>query len=373
MGKTLRLACFAAATILASSTLAGALPARVPAPAAQCGLTGSATPGGLVVVIPPQSSTQSFDPASLSNPYVSGVAVQVNWRDLEPAAGTFDWSNLDALFARAESSGKWVQLLIFPGFFSPAWALSGVKTDRFPIQYGPGQGTIASLPMPWDSVYLERWFAFLKRLNERYGGSPAFRVIAADGPTSVSAEMTLPVKPQEITQLRNDGYTPAKYLQAWHSVFAAYADDFPNQCISLSAPGVPILEIGRNGPAAHAQARQTVVDDASSVVGGRLVLQWSNLHAGPVAVDAPDELGFITGFSGRIITGLQMRTSAEGSSAAMGAAGNPPLALRRSVDEGMAPNAAGRRVNYLEIYERDVLASEMQPVLKYAASLFASR
>lgn len=37
---------------------------------------------------------------------------------------------------------------------------------------------------------------------------------------------------------------------------------------------------------------------------------------------------------------------------------------------GMAPNNAGRRANYLEIYEPDVLANELQPVLRYGASLF---
>jgi hypothetical protein len=36
----------------------------------------------------------------------------------------------------------------------------------------------------------------------------------------------------------------------------------------------------------------------------------------------------------------------------------------------MAPNDAGRHINYLEIYEGDVLPADMQPVLQYAASLF---
>jgi hypothetical protein len=36
----------------------------------------------------------------------------------------------------------------------------------------------------------------------------------------------------------------------------------------------------------------------------------------------------------------------------------------------MEPNSAGHRVNYLEIYEPDVLADDMQPVLRYGASLF---
>jgi hypothetical protein len=304
----------------------------------------------------------------LSNPFISGVAVQMNWRDIEPAQGKPDWSNLDTLFATAQSSGKWVQLLIFPGFFSPAWALEGVQTDRFAIQYGPGKGTIANLPMPWDKVYLRRWFNFLKLLSGRYGTSPAFRMIAADGPTSVSAEMTLPEK---VKEWRADSYTPEKYLEAWRDVFGEYANDFPNQCVSLSAPGLPILAQGSHGPAAHMRAKQTIVEQASGALGQRLVLQWSDLHAGHAAVEAPPgEFNFVTSYSGRIITGLQMRTSAERDSAVMGAAGDPPLALRKSIDMGMQPNATGHYVNYLEIYEPDVLANRMQPVLKYAASLF---
>ena len=66
-----------------------------------------------------------------------------------------------------------------------------------------------------------------------------------------------------------------------------------------------------------------------------------------------------------------MRTSAEHGSGVMGAEGDPPLALKKSINLAMEPNDAGRHVNYLEVYEPDVLAEEMQPVLRYGASLFA--
>jgi hypothetical protein len=88
------------------------------------------------------------------------------------------------------------------------------------------------------------------------------------------------------------------------------------------------------------------------------VLQNSDLRAGPL------------GYRGRVITGLQMRCPGEHCSQAMGAEGNPPLALRKSIDQGMTPTNVGQRVHYLEIYESDVLADEMHPVLQYAASSF---
>jgi hypothetical protein len=36
----------------------------------------------------------------------------------------------------------------------------------------------------------------------------------------------------------------------------------------------------------------------------------------------------------------------------------------------MQPNAAGQHINYLEVYEPDILADDLQPVLRDAALLF---
>jgi hypothetical protein len=340
-----------------------------------CASADDSIPSGLVVVLPPGTQRdRSSDLQALNNPNIDGVALQINWRDIEPVQRQPDWSRLDEVFAAAETSKKWVQLLIFPGFFSPAWALEGAETDLFQIQYGPGAGEVAKLPMPWDSAYLGRWFTFLRQLSDRYGRSPAFRLIAAAGPTSVSAEMSLPVKPEAHEKWLKHSYTPRRYLEAWDKVFRVYAEDFPNQCISLSAPGLPMLERGKVvDPAGHMRARLEIIDRAVGVLGRRLAIQWSDLHAGSARVEAPDQTSLMIDYSGRIITGLQMRTSAENGSAVMGAEGNPSLALRKSIDKGMQPNAAGKHVNYLEIYEPDVLADEMQPVLRYGASLFGRR
>ena len=340
----------------------------------RCASSDDTTPSGLVAVIASQAKwDRSRNLQALKNSFISGVAVQINWRDIEPVEGKPDWSRLDGLLADAESSNKWVKLAIFPGFFSPAWALEGTKTDQFPILYGPGSGTVAKLPMPWDRVYLNRWFAFLKQLAERYEKSPAFRVIAAAGPTSVSEEMTLPSNsPPAIKKWRSDGYTPAKYLGAWEEAFHVYADSFPNQCVSVTAPNLPILEQGQSGLPARLRAKADVVERAVRVFGSRLVIQSNDLHAGHAAVETFDGTNFINGYSGRIIAGFEMRGGSRGAvpSKVMGAEGDPPLALRRSIDKGMAANSAGRHVNFLEIHLVDVLPADMQPVLEYAASLF---
>jgi len=336
--------------------------------------TDETAPSGLVVVRPVKNSPQqdrALQETTLKNAFVSGVGYQIQWSDIEPVQGKPDWSKLDALFAAAESSKKWVELCIYPGFFVPAWALEGANTDEFAVQYGPDKGTVMKLPMPWDSLYLNRWFAFLKQLSDRYGKSPAFRIIVADGPTSVSEEMTLPQSPQDMKKWKSDGYTPSKYIGAWQKVLPVYAADFPNQYVALVVGiALNVNEQGKNDPGEGMRSRQAIIDQAMGLLSRRFILENHDLHAGPRHQEAATS--FVMGYSGRVITGLEMRCAASlgTCSAAMGAEGNPPLALKESIDKGMEPNSAGQHVNFLEIYEPDVIAEEMQPVLRYGASLF---
>ncbi len=333
-------------------------------------LTDSSLPNGLVVVIE-NHRDQPLDPRPFNNPFISGVALQIHWRDIEPVQGKADWSKLDQLFAAAEASNKWVQLLIFPGFFSPPWALKGAKAELFKIQYGPGKGTVKRLPMPWDSVYLTHWFAFLKQLSDRYGKSPAFRVVAAAGPTSVSAEFTLPSRPIAVKKWLKNSYTPRKYIGAWRKVLEVYAADFPNQYVSLSMGfGLKINNQGKIDAHEPRRTRQAIIDEAMGLLGRRFALQYSNLDGNAGKDRGPRGTALVISYNGRIITGFQLRTSCEFNSGNMGAKGDPPLALKRSIDKGMRPNKAGQHVNYIEIYKPDVIADEMQPVLRHAASLF---
>ena len=80
----------------------------------------------------------------------------------------------------------------------------------------------------------------------------------------------------------------------------------------------------------------------------------------------------IIGYSGRVITAFQMGGGMERAigSRKIGAEGNPPLALRRSIDLALTQNQAGQHVNYVEIYGAEVLPANMQPVLRDEAARF---
>ena len=101
--------------------------------------TGNSAPNGLVVVIENKPQENRLNLRALNNPYISGVALQIRWRDIEPAQGNPDWSKLDQLFAAAEASKKWVQLLIFPGFFLLRGPWKAYRPKRSRFNMGPAK------------------------------------------------------------------------------------------------------------------------------------------------------------------------------------------------------------------------------------------
>ncbi len=186
-------------------------------------------------------------------------------------------------------------------------------------------------------------------------------MVAAAGPTSVSAEFTLPSKPEDVRTWLNVGYTPRKYIAAWEKTFRIYASNFPNQYVSLSMGfGLNIDDQGKIAPRERRRTRQEIIDEAVGLLEHRFVLQFSNLDGFPGAGRGPRGVDFVIGYNGRVITGFQLRTSCECHSGDMGAEGNPALALKKSIEIGMQPNTVGRHVNYLEVYEPDVLADGLQ-------------
>ncbi len=183
-----------------------------------------------------------FDDRTYTNPNVAGLTFRTSWADIEPTKGEFVWTKLDTVFDNAEKNSKWVELVLIPGFGTPAWALQGVQTSTFSVIYGPGKGENLLMPLPWDQTYLNRWFAFLKVVSARYQNRPSFIKIAADGPTSITGEMTLPNTPADLCTWVKVGYTSDRIIGAWKQVFANYAQIFPRQYFSLALfPPLPIV------------------------------------------------------------------------------------------------------------------------------------
>src|SRR5438132_4216515 len=105
--------------------------------AASAGLARAATPGIYEVW------GNSGDVASRS--YVKGGQIVLQWKDVEPSRGTFDWSGLYAQLDTYYAMGKTATVQINSTDAKPAWLWSQVGRC----------GTIhhQAVPQYWDTVY----------------------------------------------------------------------------------------------------------------------------------------------------------------------------------------------------------------------------
>jgi len=316
-----------------------------------------------------------FDERTYANPTISGITFRTSWADIEPSAGNFVWTKLDTVFDSAEKNGKWVELILIPGFGTPAWALQGVQTGTFSVIYGPGKGQELPLPLPWDQTYLDRWFALLQAVSARYQNRPSFLKIAADGPTSVTAEMSLPNAPADLCTWIRLGYTSDRLMGAWQQVFARYAQIFPRQYFSIALyPPLPIAAGTRceNGsPVGVAHAESQRVTTAIVALGAdhypkQFVLQENGLTAAKDNKSTSGAYEVVKSYGGKVVIGYQLVTSAMLHPSDMGDP-DGPTALRESLQRGVDAHA-----QFLEVWEPDVLSPGAQSVLASVAGALAA-
>ncbi len=371
-------------------------------------------PMGLVDVIsnnhnrsnPVSETVFKEDLKTISDPSISGVAFQIDWKAIEtftpatknkPAVTHMDWSRLDELFRAADKAGKWVQLLISPGFWSPPGVLStrnNVVTDDFHVQYGQHDNEFVALPMPWDPVYLGDWAAFLKQVSRRYENNREFRVIAAAGPTSVSDEFTEPdhdntedVPQQWITTISHRPSITLRGKQFFWTTprtFPSSMSRFPlgRACRRLTLTAA----LFRGRLTSKPKKFPTMLQQREPRFSTRVPRPWPKvslcikaaLSTGKPHKNAAVQsaIGLLISENGYVVTGFQLGSSAENASAKQGAAGDPAVAMVLSIDTGMQQNTNGQHVDYIEVHSEDVEAAQdgtdpaMRAVLGWAASLF---
>jgi len=341
---------------VAATTLPSAAPTLIPtAPAAAPSATPhAAPPGGLKLtrgVFIVTAHNAAIQPATYTNPAVDGIMIRTYWSKVQPAPDQFDWSFIDSQVQAASASGKKVILAVLPGAFTPQWALQGVQSAQFVVDYGFIQGQTVTLPAPWDATYLKRWFAFVQALGKRYDANPAVVDVPATGPTSISEEMSLPNDPGALAQWKQLGYTLPKYEDAWQQTLAAYLAAFPTTQISLAFyPGLPIPD-----RSAETATRVDVANFAFSHYGRHVAFQENGLSARK----ASPALGYdlVQQYSARTTSGFEMGTSATQKPDQMGGT-SASSALQASVDLGLK---AG--VQFLVIYETDELNPALQSIL----------
>lgn len=187
--------------------------------------------------------------AEINHPKVDFIVPRDRWKYLEPSAGKYDFTYLDAQIQRARKAGKKYVLPVMTGAgCTPDW-VEGTRVD----------GVLE----PW-SVPLARAYKSLHgELADRYADDPYLGMVWITGPTfSSSQEMHTNGWDQEFT----DFHSTLMQL-AWQDSIATVANLYPNVSAVLSiSTQKPVLGY-----------LDSVIDYAIERLGKRAVFQVNNL------------------------------------------------------------------------------------------------
>lgn len=198
----------------------------------------SAPPTALFVL---QRLDRASATTALQAGFVDGIAVQILWREVEPAPGQFDWARVDAVIAAAKKQGKQVTLHIAP-LHAPDWLFSaGAQDVRYPAPpFGPMAGREMRDVLPWDPVFLEHWSQLTREVGKRYNTEKTVMAVSLGAP---SPEMVLPgaLPRTEAFAQWQQRYDRATYLAAWKKVIDVYQQALPDK-VKLLAPGIVLMD-----------------------------------------------------------------------------------------------------------------------------------
>lgn len=119
---------------------------------------------------------------------VDGLAFRVFWGSLEPSAGSYNWTALDAAFAVVREQGKQMAIHVAPSDLGlPAWLGSlGMKSYSYTAPQGARTG-----PVPWDDVYLSNYRGFVAALGAHVQATGNMDLIASVSDPVPVPEMTI--------------------------------------------------------------------------------------------------------------------------------------------------------------------------------------
>jgi hypothetical protein len=343
-------------------------------------------PHGLIDLQVYKPGATFFPTNVFDNKAIAGVQIYVGWRYLEPSPNEIDMTTVDAIdqaFCQADQSKQFVVLDIVPGFATPSWLLPSLPRQWFGQTYHPTEGA-DYLPVPWENPYLSDWTAVVKWMAARYGSNAELSMVAADGPTSVSEEMSLPdqnpprgsdpalLSKNELAPLppagsTSDlaawialGYTPSLYEQAWSTMFRAYELAFSRQFISFSIYQGLAIDNGVVDPSESSITLHTVFDEGRSIVGSRrFVFQGDGLQPNTHGVNSQ----FIESENCSIAaTGFQTQ-------------GQSKTVVSPASLQGALARGAQGHVDFIELYNTLINPATpnpaYQPILKAAAHALA--
>ncbi len=283
----------------------------------------------------------------LSNPNVDGVSVRQDWAELEPSEGNFDFSFLDSEVARIAAAGKKVLLRINTQAGKPFWVTDAVTAAGGVFYtFVDDDGIQNTIPVYWDPTFLAKKKAMIVALGAHFTNNPAVAVVWTSFANARSEDWSVPHTPSQVEVWRQVGYATDKLLEAGKEIIDTTMMAFPNQSVTLAVAGDGTLDPDPNyaGDAAIATARATWP--------GRLIVQKNNIAAFNPPAPGIDTVFEVIWDNRPDVAGQMLWSCYNDTTYRMnnGVADDAATILHNSIGTG-----AGYQMNYLEIYQVDVL------------------
>ena len=230
----------------------------------QCADRGALPTTGLYVTTP---LNRPVPESVLADPNITGIAVRVGWRELQPTAQAPRFELIDQQLAAARHHQKKVSLSIEAGVETPDWVYA-LGARPFPIVLDEGSGDRAcqraKLPVPWDPVYLDSFRHLIAAAGRRYNRSHLLAHVKVTGIAGSGPALAVPHgaahrvqgpnqacdTQDEVQQWLDFGYSRARIETTWRELVALFTQSFSAHRLSLvvDAQGFPEnLIVGTQG------------------------------------------------------------------------------------------------------------------------------
>ncbi len=282
----------------------------------------------------------------LANPNVDGVSIRQDWKDLEPSEGVYNWSFLDSEVVRVAAAGKQVLLRINTQASKPAWVATAVSQAGGSFFTFDSNGVQTTIPVFWDPTFLAKKKAMIAALGAHFSSNTSIKIVSISFANASSEDWSVPHTPSEIADWQALGYTSEKLLNAGQQLIDATMTAFPNQFLTLAVAGNGNLD-----PDVNYVARNAVLS-ARAKWPGRLIVQKNSLAAYTPPAPGTDTVyqvvwDFRPEVGGQMLYNSFLDPAYRNNK---GVAGDPATILHKSINNG-----AGYGMNFIEIYQVDVL------------------
>jgi len=171
-----------------------------------------------------------------ANHQLTGVCLNVAWKEVENEPGKPDFSAIDKFVAVLRGIGMKYQLGFKPGASTPPFVYAqGAQSFETrvtnPNRANVGQAIV--IPVPSNQIYQRNFSRVIAQLGERYANDPLCVSVVLTCANLLSAEMHLPKRGEDLAKWKALGNYEEKLPEVYKKYTDEWAKAFPRQEISL--------------------------------------------------------------------------------------------------------------------------------------------